>query len=147
MNAATHPHTAHQSLNARICYSHHPFYGQTVEVVRWLRRQTSDSLVIKLPEGLQIAVPSWMLDPVACSEIRDATEPIISFEALTALRQLLDAQDLPSAQTAPIAGISQAKGACDAQEPSRSTSPSDQPTLCQSSGLETAPRRQTPSVP
>jgi hypothetical protein len=147
MDAAAYPHTAHQSSNARICYSHHPFYGQTVEVVRWLRRQTSDSLIIKLPDGLPIAVPSWMLDPVACSEIRDATEPLISCAALIALRQLIDAHDLLSAQTAPIAGVSQAKGACDAQEPSRSPSPSDQSTLCQSSDLDTAPGRQTPGVP
>jgi len=103
------------------------------------------SILLKIKD--RKVLPSWMLDPVACGEIRDATEPIISFEALMALRQLLDAQDLPSAQTAPIAGVSQAKGACDAQEPSRSPSPSDQSTLCQSSDLDTAPGRQTPGVP
>ena len=41
---------------AQIWYSHHPFFGQTVEIVRWLRRQTSESLVVKLPDGVQIAI-------------------------------------------------------------------------------------------
>jgi hypothetical protein len=59
----THRHTAHHSSMAQIWYSHHPFCGQTVEIVRWLRRQTSESLVVKLPDGVQIAIAAWMLDP------------------------------------------------------------------------------------
>ena len=53
---------------AQIWYSHHPFFGQTVEIVRWLRRQTSESLLVKLPDGVQIAIAAWMLDPLACSQ-------------------------------------------------------------------------------
>src|SRR4029453_13963360 len=87
-------HTTHHSSIVRICYHHHPFFGQTGEIIRWLRRQTSESLVIKLQDGLEIALPSWMLDPLACSHVHDAPAPRLSVEALLALRHLLDYQPL-----------------------------------------------------
>ena len=75
-HGGTYLHTAHHSSIVRICYRHHPFFGQTVEIIRWLRRQTSDSLVIKLQDGLELAIPAWMLDPVACSLVHDAPAPL-----------------------------------------------------------------------
>jgi hypothetical protein len=75
---------------AQIWYSHHPFFGQTVEIVRWLRRQTSESLVVKLPDGIQIAIAAWMLDPLACRQLYDAPAPRFSVDALLALRDVLD---------------------------------------------------------
>src|SRR5262245_19060495 len=75
---------------AQIWYSHHPFFGQTVEIVRWLRRQPSESLVVKLPDGIQIAIAAWMLDPLACRQLYDAPAPRLSVDALLALRDLLD---------------------------------------------------------
>ncbi len=75
---------------AQIWYSHHPFFGQTVEIVRWLRRQTSESLVVKLPDGVQIAIAAWMLDPLACRQLQDAPTPRVSVDALLALRDMLD---------------------------------------------------------
>ena len=74
----------------RFCYSHHPFFGQTVEIVRWLRRQTSESLVVKLPDGVQIAMAAWMLAPLACRQLQDAPTPRVSVDALLALRDVLD---------------------------------------------------------
>src|SRR5215510_4024733 len=44
-------HTAHHSSIVRLCYHHHPFFGQTGEIIRRLRRQTSESLVIQLQDG------------------------------------------------------------------------------------------------
>jgi len=37
-------------------------------------------------------MPSWMLDPVACSRVHDALAPRLPLEALLALRALLDSQ-------------------------------------------------------
>src|SRR5262245_26863222 len=98
-----------------MCYHHHPFFGQTVEIVRWLRRQTSDSLVLKLRDGLEMAIPSWMLDPLACGDISDAPAPRLSVEALWALRDLLDHQPLLHAASPATPCASPPEGARDAQ--------------------------------
>src|SRR5919197_160298 len=79
-------HTTHPSSIIRIGYHHHPFFGQTVEIIRWLRRQHSESLVVKLQDGLELAIPAWMLDPLACSQVHDAAVPPPTVEALLALR-------------------------------------------------------------
>src|SRR4029434_7178269 len=89
-HGGTYLHTAHHSSIVRICYHHHPFFGQTGEIIRWLRRQTSESLVIELQDGLELAIPAWMLDPLACSLVHDAPAPCLTVEALLALRALLD---------------------------------------------------------
>src|SRR4029453_7247885 len=68
----TYCHTTHRSSIFQVCYPYHPFFGQTVKLVRRLRQQTSDSVVIELPDGLEIAIPFWMLDPLACIQIKEA---------------------------------------------------------------------------
>src|SRR5215831_1747130 len=93
-SAGRYLHTAHHSSIVRICYHHHPFFGQTVEIVRWLRRQTAESLVVKLSDGLELVIPAWMLDPVACSHVQDAFMPRLTVEALFILCYLLDRQSL-----------------------------------------------------
>ena len=115
---ARHLHTAYPSSIAEICYPHHPFFGQTVEILRWLRRQTSDSVVIKLPDGLQIAIPAWMLDPLACQHVSEAREPRLSVDALIALRDLLDQHPLLPATSIAIPGAPQLKGDSDAHQAS-----------------------------
>jgi len=94
MSAAAHPHTAHESFPAIIHYRHHPFHGEHVEIVRRLRRYTADCVVIKLADDVQVAVPSWMLDPLACQQLTDEVRPRISVAALRDLRALLDGQPL-----------------------------------------------------
>jgi hypothetical protein len=106
----------------RICYRYHPFFGKTVEIVRWLRRQTTESLVVKLPDGLELAIPAWMLDPLACSLVHDAPAPYLTVEALVALRDLLDRQPLLHAAIPATPCVSQPEGARDAQESSSSPS-------------------------
>src|SRR5262249_26725095 len=118
----TYLHTAHHSSIGRICYQHHPFCGQTVEIIRWLRRQTSESLVIKLPDGLELAIPAWMLDPVACSRVHDAPAPRLTVEALLALRALLDRQPLLHTALPATPCVSPPEGARDAQESSSAPS-------------------------
>jgi hypothetical protein len=103
---------------AQICYSHHPFCGQTVEIVRGLRRQPAESLVVKLPEGVQIAIAAWMLAPLACRPLPDTPPPCVRVDALLALRDVLD-PSLVLHITAPApAGASQRQGGRAAPEPS-----------------------------
>ena len=111
-------HTTHPSSIMRICYRHHPFCGQTVEIVRWLRRLTTESLIVKLPDGLELAIPVWMLDPVACSLMCDAPAPRLTVEALLALRDLLDRQPLLHTAIPATPCVSPPEGARDAQESS-----------------------------
>ena len=65
-----------------------------VEVIRHLRRIGSAILIVRLPDGLQLAVPEWMLSPQACQHLTDQAEPRIAIEALEELRRLIDAQTL-----------------------------------------------------
>jgi hypothetical protein len=51
-------------------------------------------LIIRLASGLQVAVPAWMLDPLACSQLSDEATPRIAILALVRLGQLFDAQSL-----------------------------------------------------
>ena len=42
--------------------------------------------------GVQLALPAWMLDDVFCARLRYEDEPVVATAALIALRELLDAQ-------------------------------------------------------
>ncbi len=145
-HAGTYLHTAHHSSIVRICYHHHPFFGQTVEIIRWLRHQTADSLVIQLQDGLQLAIPSWMLDPLACSHVSDAPAPRLSVEALLAVRALLDHQPLLHAVIPATPCVSQPEGARDAQESSSAPTAAGRRALPQPSCVAPAAHRQAPAV-
>jgi hypothetical protein len=62
--------------------------------VRFLRRTSPAVLVVKLPDGLQLAVPEWMLSPLACEQLKEEKEPLIATAALQQLRELIDIQPL-----------------------------------------------------
>ena len=145
-HAGTYLHIAHHSSIVRICYHHHPFFGQTVEIVRWLRRQTTESLIVKLPEGLELAIPAWMLDPVACNLVCDAPAPRLTVEALLALRDLLDRQPLLHTAIPTTPCVSPPEGARDAQESSASPSVAGRRALHHPHHLAPAAPRQTPAV-
>jgi hypothetical protein len=74
-----------------ICYRHHPLYGSEVAVVRYLRR-TADAkiVIIRRVDGMQFAVPEWMLNATVCADLTDETEPRIALGALRELRHLID---------------------------------------------------------
>jgi hypothetical protein len=96
-------------------------------MIRRLRHQASDSIVVELPDGLQMAIPSWMLDPLACGQFRDSPRPCLSIDALLALCDLLHHHTLLVAGASSTSGVSQTKGVRDAPESSvspRTTDPS-----------------------
>src|SRR4029453_14148362 len=139
-------HTTHHSSHLRICYHHHPFFGQTGEIIRWLRRQTSASLVIKLQDGLELAIPAWMLDPLACSLVHDAPAPCLPVETLCALRDLLDRHPLLHAGIPATPCLSPLEGARDAQESSSAPIVPGPRALHPPHRLAPAAYRQTPAV-
>jgi hypothetical protein len=142
----TYLHTTHHSSIIRICYRHHPFFGQTVEIVRWLRRLTTESLIVKLSDGLELAIPAWMLDPVACSLMCDAPAPRLTIEVLLALCDLLDRQPLLHTASPATPCVSPPEGARDAQESSASPSVAGRRVLHHPHHLAPAAPRQAPAV-
>ncbi len=74
-----------------ICYRYHAFYGEEVEVVR---RFDAAHHLVRLRDDVQLAIPCWMLDPIACGHCPDADHPRIGIAALLELRRLLDHQPL-----------------------------------------------------
>jgi hypothetical protein len=129
-SGATHPHTTHESSSTVIHYRHHPFHGEAVEIIRRLRRSTSDCVVVKLRDEVQIAVPAWMLDPVCCQQFNDEAQPRIAVSALCELRALIDSQSWLATpcrgETGP--GAPQATGGDDAR-PQRGSSDATDPDI------------------
>src|SRR5215471_2506039 len=145
-HAGTYLHTTHHASIIRICYHHHPFFGQTVDIVRWLRQQTSESLIVKLQDGLELAIPAWMLDPVACSLVHDAPAPRLTVDTLLALRALLDRQPLLHTTLLATPCVSQTEGARDAQESSSAPSVAGPRALHHPRRVDPTPPRQAPAV-
>jgi hypothetical protein len=65
-------------------------HGQEVEVVRAIRHGIDPSVIVRLGDGLQIAMPCWMLDPHRCAALKEETSPRVSIHALVALADLID---------------------------------------------------------
>ena len=82
----------HNFVSAKICYRYHPRYGAEVELLRYLRRGSAAVVVVRLPDGPQVAIPEWMLDSEACERLRIEAKPRISLGSLLDLRLLIDKQ-------------------------------------------------------
>ena len=139
-HVATPSHTAHDLSPARICYRHHPFYDVEVEVVRYLRRTSPAIVVVRLPQGLQLAVPEWMLNPLFCEQLKDEARPRIAVAAFLELRRILDLQPLlnPIHQSRRCA--KSPGGGANAQQRPSGLSPAETP-LREQRGLDGASRR------
>jgi len=145
--SAAHPHTAHESSPAIIQYRHHPFHGEHVEIVRRLRRYTADCVVIKLADDVQVAVPTWMLDPLVCQQLTDEEHPRLSVAALSELRALLDSQPVMVATTtAADPEGSQQAGGDDARPDRASTGTTDADVRATRTVADT-PGGRSPAVP
>ena len=66
-------------------------------MVRVRRRCGEGVLTVKVPAGFQLALPSWMLDPVHCGGLLQETRPRVSLAALLELQALVASQRLPGA--------------------------------------------------
>jgi hypothetical protein len=93
--SAAPPHTTHQLSPQKIHYRHHPLHGTEVEVVRVLRRDGEEVFTVKVPAGFQLALPSWMLDPIYCGSLPQEGRPRVSLAALLELEALMASQLLP----------------------------------------------------
>jgi hypothetical protein len=94
----------------RICYRDHPFFNHEGHIVRRFRRQSEDSYIVELSDGLTLAVPAWMLDAAACSALRREAHPRIAVSALLDLSRLLDALPTFAAEGSMAAVDSTSKG-------------------------------------
>ena len=65
-------------------------HGQEVEIVRTIRHGIDPSVIVRVGDGIQIAVPCWMLNPHECAALKEAASPRVSIEALVALADLID---------------------------------------------------------
>ena len=89
-SAVRHRRNAHDLYVAKVCYRHHPLYGVEVTVVRYLRRtSTAPVVIVRCPDGVQIAVPEWMLNATACDRLADQAQPLIGLSSLLTLRRLI----------------------------------------------------------
>jgi hypothetical protein len=78
-------------------------------------------LVVRLPDGLDVAVPEWMLNPGECCALTEEEAPRISIEALLELRMLIDSQ--PGSREQVSTRCSSSQGATDEQEPTEQITP------------------------
>ena len=106
--AAKHSHTTHVSLTVH--YPHHPFYGQTVTVVRRSVSFGPHQVQVALSSGYQLVIPDWMLDEERCRGMDVVAYPIVALSALTALRSLLDAQSPTSSALGPVVSEASSSG-------------------------------------
>ena len=89
-----------------------------------MRRIGSAILIVRFPDGLQLAVPEWMLSPQVCQRLTDQLEPRIAIEALEELRRLIDAQTLVFGRDAG-SGAESSAGGNHAQRRETGHSPAD----------------------
>lgn len=99
MNASMYPHTARQLGCERIAYQFHPFFQQSVSIVRRTRHRGVRAVMVCVegdrsdsqgaPE-LRMVIPDWMLDEVACMRMEVQEKPQIQLQAILHLRALID---------------------------------------------------------
>ena len=106
--AAKHSHTTHVLLTVH--YPHHPFYGQTVTVVRRSVSFGPHQVKVALSSGYQLVIPDWMLDEERCGGMDVVAHPIVALPALLTLRSLLDAQSPASSAPGPVASEASSSG-------------------------------------
>jgi hypothetical protein len=70
-------------------YRYHAHFGTQVVI---LRRFNATHQLVQLKNDLRLAIPDWMLDPIACAQLSDSSLPRISVSALLTLRRLIDDQ-------------------------------------------------------
>jgi len=87
-----HSRNAHDLYSGKICYRYHPRYGLAVQLIRYLRRGIAAVVIVRLPDGSQVAVPEWMLKPEVCEGLIVEAKPRISLSALVDVCKLTRTQ-------------------------------------------------------
>jgi hypothetical protein len=76
-----------------VLYRWHPWYGQTVKVVRTVEKRTGFVVRVSAERDgriQQIELPRWMTDSVLCASMTLAERPVVSIDALQSVRELLE---------------------------------------------------------
>jgi hypothetical protein len=84
-------HSAHEIKRVTIWYRWHPFYGQTVRMLRARNKDGDQCIRCELPDGTTATIPAWMTDAETCAQM-SAGEPAIGLAALVELRSFLDSR-------------------------------------------------------
>jgi hypothetical protein len=114
-------------------------------VIRALRRGNEEVFVVKLPQGLQIAVPGWMLDAIHCGRLPQEARPRVALAALLELAALLNIQRLHFSASRPNSEASPHPETADARATKNSLS-ANQPGLSQEGPLGEVSRSQSNPV-
>src|SRR5436305_3497690 len=77
-----HSRNAHDLYSGKTCHRYHPRYGLAVQLIRYLRRGSAAVVIVRLPDGSQLAVPEWMLKPEVCEGVRVEAKPRVCVGAL-----------------------------------------------------------------
>lgn len=78
---------AHKVGFIEVYYPFHPYFGQTLKVIRVDR----DQVHVKAPDGKSVrALPLWMTEEEVCRQIKMSPHPYCSCRALRRLRELLE---------------------------------------------------------
>lgn len=101
---------------------------------------TSPILVVKLPDGRQLAVPEWMLNPLVCEQLKEEVEPRIAIAALQQLRQLIDIQPLLTSLLVPRDHAESPAGGLHAKKQKRGIAPPAETPLRDRRSLERTSR-------
>ena len=73
----------------RVLYPYHPYYGQTFEVFG-SNGGLRDLVYIRMPNNATRGIPAWMFDEVTCTRVRSVEHPVVEYDALFRLAELLD---------------------------------------------------------
>ena len=81
-------HNARIGLFSKILYPYHPLCGKDYESFGSAGGKR-DMVYVRLADRSTRGVPAWMFDPVVCSGVKAADEPLIECAALVELSVLL----------------------------------------------------------
>ncbi len=65
-----------------------PYFGRKVSVRLVEQRATGQFLKVQVPSGIVVSIPCWMVDPVACANLRIGP-PQVNLAALSDLKRLV----------------------------------------------------------
>src|SRR4051812_45983308 len=88
------PHNAHGFETATVYYRWHPLFRQTLRIHKRMKDRHGEHIFCELLDGTICSLPTWMFRP-NCMHFHIGS-PLISVEALAALRDLIGAVRTPA---------------------------------------------------